>query len=90
MLKRLFILAVAATIGSLGNLSVALADWTKAEKDQSMKNCMFSAKGQYNDKAQGFCDCWQAKVIKESPEAIKQGRIPSQRTMEINAECKPK
>jgi len=61
--------------------------WSQADKDMAMKNCMFGAKSAYGDQAQAYCDCWLEKVMKESPDATKQGSIPLQTVMKISADC---
>ena len=88
MIRSIAIAAVSVAIAAWSPL--AAASWSKADKDQATKNCMFGAKDQYQGKAQGYCDCVVAKWEKESPDAKKQASIPTKRNMEINNECRPK
>ncbi len=66
--------------------------WTDEDLTNAKNNAKFSAEAdpalKTTDQRAKFCDCWVNKVVKASPDPMKQGEIPLEKATEIAEKCR--
>ncbi|MEN9442636.1 MAG: hypothetical protein RLZ33_2713 [Bacteroidota bacterium] len=66
--------------------------WTDEDLSNAKNNAKFSADADPElktpEQRAKFCDCWVNEVVKASPDPMKQGEIPLEKSTEIAEKCR--